>query len=339
MDDIGVVSPELMRAMVDDFRRRQQLQPHISQNYPQRRPIDEPSPHRVFVRNDSAETCPAYGCLQITGVAVVGGMTVITIDKPSTLTGEYLFNSPYPIAAGGNGWAYRYGIVIALGNGTAPTAVNVTYQPVVSTWTIEESAGGFFTVFGEHNVATDAVIGRFDGGSLNVQHGIVTANLGCGYYTIEKAIWNGDRETAGVGLGSGSGVGDCDICYDITGENTSACAITLTYPPVQVTGTGVFVTAYDSASVLIPLVTGSSVKMINMGDTSSATGEGSGSGSDATPIWQILRGLMQHTVQYKERWDCCDGQYESGVETLIGRTPVILIGRECDEIICGTCNV
>ena len=175
------------------------------------------------------------------------------------------------------------------------------------------------------------------GGRLNVQHGIVTTNLGCGYYTIEKAIWSGDREAAGSGLGSGSGIGDCDVCYDITGADTAECAITLTYPPVQVTGTGVFVTAYDSASVLIPLVIGSSVKMINMGDTSSATGSGSGSGADATPIWQIIRGLMQHTVQYKERWDCCDGAYESGVETLLGRTPVILIGKECDEIPCGTC--
>lgn len=178
-------------------------------------------------------------------------------------------------------------------------------------------------------------------GGLRVQHGIVTANLGCGYYTIEKAVWSGDREAAGVGLGSGSGVVDCDICYDVTGENTDACAITLTYPPVQVTGTGVFVTAYDSASVLIPLVVGSSVKMINMGDTesnASGSGSGSGSGSEVTPIWQIIRGLMTHTVQYKERWDCCDGAGESGVETLLGRTPVILIGKECEEIICGTCE-
>jgi hypothetical protein len=326
MDEIGVFSPEQARTLWQDYLTRRQLQPQTQANYPQRRPIDEPSPHRVFVRNDSAETCPAYGCLQITGVAVVGGMTVITIDKPSTLTGEYLFNSPYPIAAGGNGWAYRYGIVIALGDGTAPTAVNVEYQPVVSTWTIEEAAGGFFTVFGEHNVATDAVIGRFDGGTLNVQHGIVTANLGCGYYTIEKGTWAGDMQDAGIGLGSDyTGSADCDICQDVVGAGTDACGITLTYAPCQVNGTGVYVTAYDEASALIPLVVGTSVKMINMGDVDTYT---------QTPIWQILRGVMEHVVKYEEDGECCPS---TGVWQTTRKRANILIGKTCDWIECDPC--
>jgi hypothetical protein len=83
----------------------------------------------------------------------------VTCTKPTSTDGEYLFNSPYAIASGGNGWAYRHGVVIALGNGTPPSAANVIYQPVVDTWTIEEG-GELFTVFGEHNVTTDAVIGR-----------------------------------------------------------------------------------------------------------------------------------------------------------------------------------
>ncbi len=94
-----------------------------------------------------------------------------------------------------------------------------------------------------------------------------------------------------------------------------------------------FVTAYDSASALIPLVVGTSVKMINMGDTNSNAGSGSGSG-ESEPIWQILRGMMNHVVEYKERWDCC---LPDGPETLIGKTPVILIGKECEEILCGEC--
>jgi hypothetical protein len=159
MDDIGVVSPEQMRALWQDYLTRQQSQPQTQANYPQRRPIDEPSPHRVFVRNDADEECPPYGCMQITGVDIVGGITVVTCTKPTSTDGEYLFNSPYAIASGGNGWAYRHGVVIALGNGTPPSAANVIYQPVVDTWTIEEG-GELFTVFGEHNVTTDAVIGR-----------------------------------------------------------------------------------------------------------------------------------------------------------------------------------
>ena len=104
------------------------------------------------------------------------------------------------------------------------------------------------------------------GGSLGLKHGIVTADLGCGRYTIEKAEWSGDDATDGIGLGSGSGVGDCDVCYDITGEGTSACAITLTVPPLQVTGIGVYVRAHDYSSTLIPLVVGTGCLIANLGD-------------------------------------------------------------------------
>lgn len=169
---------------------------------------------------------------------------------------------------------------------------------------------------------------QYQGGNLSVQHGIISAQLGCGYYTVEKARWTGNRETAGVGLGSGSGITDCDPCYDVTGEGTSACAITLTYPPLQVTGTGVYVTAHSHAWKLIPLVIGQGCLIVNLGDR-----DNNGSGAD-TPIWQILAGMPNHTVQYKERWDCCE---PDGPETLLGRTPVILIGKECAEITCDAC--
>lgn len=176
---------------------------------------------------------------------------------------------------------------------------------------------------------------QYQGGNLSVKHGIISAQLGCGYYTVEKARWTGNRETAGVGLGSGSGITDCDPCYDVTGEGTSGCAITLTYPPLQVTGLGTYVTAYDEASQLIPLVIGTSCKMINMGDTNDDDGSG---GAAPVVIWQILRGVMNHVVEYKEEWDCCNGTGETGIETLISRTPVILIGKECASITCGTCT-
>lgn len=335
MDDIGVFSPEQARALWQDYQTRKQLTPQVSQNYPVRRIIDEPSPHRVFVKNTSSETCPAYGCLQITGVTVAGGITVVTIDKPSTTSSEYLFNSQFEILAGEYGWAYRFGVVIAIGD--PPSEVNVVYDPIVDSWEIAEG-GSLFVVFGEHNVTTRGLIGKFAGGAVNVKHGIVTSNLGCGYYTIEKAIWSGDREEAGSGLGSGSGIDDCNPCFDVTGEGTADCAITLTVPPLQVTGIGEYVMAYDSASTIIPLIVGTSVKMINMGDTNSATGSGSGSGDDATPVWQILRGMMNHIVKYEEEWDCCDGPYENGVETLISRTPNILIGITCNAIPCGECH-
>jgi hypothetical protein len=74
MDQIGVFTPEQARELWQDYQSRKQLNPQVSKNYPERRPIDEVSPHRVFVKNTSGETCPAYGCLQITGVEIVGGL-------------------------------------------------------------------------------------------------------------------------------------------------------------------------------------------------------------------------------------------------------------------------
>jgi len=347
MEKIGVLSPERLHELWQWYLTQKQLQPHLAKNFPQRRPIDEVSPHRVFVKNTGTEIIPSFACMRIIGVEDVAGRTTLKVEKPTSTSGEFVFNSHFPIAIesateSGVGWAFRHGIVTMLGD--EPSEAGASYGPIVDSWEVEQG-GSQFVVFGRHDFSDRALVGRFNGG-LSVTHGIVTAALGCGYYTIEKAVWSGDRDTAGSGLGSGSGIGsgygsgleDCDVCLNVTGEGTADCEITLAYPPVQVTGTGVFVTAYDSASALIPLVVGSSVKMIDMGDTNSASGSGSGSGDDATPIWQILRGLMSHTIQYKERWDCCDGDGESGIETLIGKTPVILIGKECDEIICGSCS-
>ena len=167
---------------------------------------------------------------------------------------------------------------------------------------------------------------QFHGGSLNVQHGIVKTILGCGYYTIEKATWAGDMQDAGVGLGSDyPGSSDCDICLDVVGEGTDGCGITLSYPPIQVEGTGVSVTAYDSASGLIPLVVGTSCKMINMGDVDAYTGE---------PVWQILRGMMEHVVKYEEDGECCP---DTGTWQTTRKRPTILIGHTCDWIECEPC--
>ena len=162
MNDIGVFSPEQARTLWQDYQRRQHLDPQLSQNYPQRRPIDEVSPHRVFVKNTEAEVIPPYACLRVTGTIETGGRTALLVEKPTSVSGEFVFNGPYEIAAladVGVGWAYKFEIIVMLGDGTPPTAANVQYSPVVGSWTITESSGPF-VVFGEHNAATDALIGR-----------------------------------------------------------------------------------------------------------------------------------------------------------------------------------
>jgi hypothetical protein len=96
---------------------------------------------------------------EATGVEIVGGRTVVTVDKPSSTDGEYLFNSQFSIATGGTGWAYRFGVVIALGD--PPSSANLVYQPIVDSWEIEEG-GDLFVVFGEHNADARGLIGKFN---------------------------------------------------------------------------------------------------------------------------------------------------------------------------------
>lgn len=164
--EIGVFTPEQARMLWQDFQSRQQLQPHVQKNYPQRREIYDVSPHRVFIKNTESETIPAYACVQVTGTEVVGGRTAVTVSKPTTADGEYLFNCQYPIEAEsetktGVGWAYRYGVVVMLGD--EPTEAGASYLPIVDSWEIEEG-GGPFTVFGLHNADDRGLIGRIGSG-------------------------------------------------------------------------------------------------------------------------------------------------------------------------------
>jgi hypothetical protein len=127
----------------------------------------------VFVKNTEEEAIPAFGCMRVTGVEVVGRLTAITVEKPTSTDGEFLFNGPYPIEAPaaavpetatpeklGVGWAYRYGTVVMLGD--APTAPNVGYGPVVDSWEVEEG-GGQFTVFGVYEITPESTVNALTG--------------------------------------------------------------------------------------------------------------------------------------------------------------------------------
>jgi len=329
MDEIGVFTPEQARTLWQDYQTRRQLQPHVSQNYPQRRPVDEVSPHRVFVKNSEAETIPAYACMRITGTEVVGGRTALTVEKPTDIDGEFVFNSQYAIAAGAVGWAYRYGLVVMLGNGVTPTIANAQYRPVVASWTIEEGTGPF-VVFGEHNASTDALLGRLaSGGTSNIIHGIVNEVLGRGYYTIEIADWSGTTPVTDEVP---------DICLDATGSTSASgddnCAdIVLPVFESQLTGTAVYVLAYDPESVIVPLELASDCKLVDMGDES-ALGSASDSSGVTEPVFQILRGYQPHVVAYDKEYECCA---VTGEWKLISKKAYIFAGKTCEPAICDVC--
>lgn len=69
MNDIGVFTPEQARTLWQDYQRRQQLAPQISQNYLQRRPIVESYRHRPAVIG-SALTAPASSLAVATSCTV-----------------------------------------------------------------------------------------------------------------------------------------------------------------------------------------------------------------------------------------------------------------------------
>ena len=69
MNDIGVFTPEQARTLWQDYQRRQQLDPQISQNYLQRRPIVESYRHRPAVIG-SALTAPASSLAVATSCTV-----------------------------------------------------------------------------------------------------------------------------------------------------------------------------------------------------------------------------------------------------------------------------
>jgi hypothetical protein len=174
MERIGVVSPEQMHAMWQDYLTRQQLSPQIRYNYPQRRPVDEVSPHRVKVKNTGSEVIPAFACMRIIGVEDIGGQTCVQVEKPTLTNGEFLFNSQFAIGVPsstdlGVGWAYRHGIVTMLGD--EPTDAGATYGPIVDSWEIEEG-GDKFVVFGRHDFSDRALVGRFSGGGSGGSHSI-----------------------------------------------------------------------------------------------------------------------------------------------------------------------
>ncbi len=190
MEPIGVLPVEQMRDMYQWYLSQKQLPSQQTKNYPQRRPIDEPSPHRVFVYNTGSEIIPPYACMRIVGTRNINNVTAIDVEKPTSTDGEFLFNSQYPIAVPsstktGVGWAYRFGVVVMTGDD--PSEPGVEYLPIVDSWEVEEGAGPF-VVYGHHRANENgddrALIGKFSGGGGGGTHEI--------WFTIESVICNDD---------------------------------------------------------------------------------------------------------------------------------------------------
>lgn len=175
MADIGAFTPAQAQALWQDYLSRKQLPAQQTKHYPQRPPIVETSPHRVFCKNTETEVIPPFACMRIIGVEDVGNRTALKVEKPTSTTGHFLFNGPYEIPVDvteviegetvvtepGVGWGYRHGIVLMLGD--VPASVGAEYSPIVGSWEIEEDSGPFI-VFGRDQTTPQALVGRFASG-------------------------------------------------------------------------------------------------------------------------------------------------------------------------------
>lgn len=192
------------------------------------------------------------------------------------------------------------------------------------------------------------------GSTVNMLHGIITRSLGCGYYEVELSEWVGETPesssvSVSVSASDSSPPNECDICdelIDVTPE-AAACESEQLLPEFeeiedldtprivqrQTVGTGVIVLAFDAGSRFVPLALWSDCLMVNLGDENSQSPSGSDStGTGTERVYQIVRGHQEHLIQHRERWECCDG-----VDTLVGRTPIIFPGIECPEETCNVC--
>jgi hypothetical protein len=196
------------------------------------------------------------------------------------------------------------------------------------------SNGPIEILFAPDGTGEKTCVVRFSGGGGgSVSDAKVHTVHACGWYTVELGAIE-----EGVASGSGSGEEDCNPCTEAASGSGSStdCELIMGSIPVKVVGNGTYVLAYDPQSIRIPLIVGSDcvvAKVAGGSPAASGSGSGSGGGGDVTP-WRIVRGYQQHIVQYKERWDCCA---PNGPPVLVGKTPIIFVGIECEEIICGEC--
>lgn len=211
VDEIGTFTPEQARLIWHDYLARTQLPGQIQKHYPQRRTPDIVSPHRVHVQNLSGETVPAFGCMQITGTADVGAKTALTITKPTSTDGDYIFNGPYAIADTETGWGYRHGVVLMLGD--APTVAGAQYVPIVASWEIEEDSGPF-VVYGADQTNARTLVGR------------IAASGGSGAPILIGDISTADCPAATLEIATTAPAWFTGGCDDIPGEAYSVVEVT-----------------------------------------------------------------------------------------------------------------
>jgi hypothetical protein len=236
--EIGSFTPEQVRLLWEDYQSRKQLAPQLQANFPQRKPIDEPSPHRIFVKNESGEEIPAFGCMQITGMVDEVGRALLTVTKPTNACKEYLFNSPYKIEAGGYGWGYSWGVVRMLGTSAGYESCQ-RYAPQSGSWAVSSGPGPFL-VYGADGQIPGTVWGRIVGDHCVARWIVFDFETGEDNNRVTPTdYWDGPDP------GACSNDGKVDVEYPV-GEPLCDCTVVAVFDP----NTGVY-KALDTESSML----------------------------------------------------------------------------------------
>ncbi len=157
MADLTVLSPDFLRILQNVARDYQAGKLTASgAGMPQVSPtMPTPAPFR----NDSGETIPAYGCMQVTGTEEVGSDNLLVVDKPDDADGTsgwYVFNGPREVADNDFGTAQLGPILRGYKDSGAITA-GERWAPVSGQWYLAQVDGGIFAALGADDVADDVL--------------------------------------------------------------------------------------------------------------------------------------------------------------------------------------
>jgi hypothetical protein len=161
----------------------------------------------IYIRNDTGETIPAFGCVQCNGTVEQGGQNYIKVVKPVDDTGAaggFLFNSIAPIGTDDNskyGIAYGGPLARMLTDGSTVTC-GESWKPDIGEFAIVPG-GVIFTAIGEDDIATDVMRGFFKGGNTSLvmksPGGGIAARSGTTVSSATCTVWERSGTTLSAG--------------------------------------------------------------------------------------------------------------------------------------------
>lgn len=125
-----------------------------------RKPQFIPPQAPIYIKNDTGEEIPAFGCVQVSGTIEDGGQNYLEVTKPvdtSGTAGWYLFNGLQPIEIDGYGIAYDGPLARMLTDGSAVNSGD-KWGPVVGSFELEPG-GTLVIAAGEDDIAPDVIRG------------------------------------------------------------------------------------------------------------------------------------------------------------------------------------